>query len=98
MPLPQGAAASRVLRPSGVATRRAEYGGDNRLLYTRSSMSSFAGRSLASLAPEFPPALDHLSAVPVPHPLAKAIFIDFASGEPDMSVRFGTPSPDYPSR
>lgn len=48
------------------------------------------GQSLiGTLGPMFAPALDHLGAVPVPHFLPEAVFIDRAHGQHHMGMGFG---------
>jgi hypothetical protein len=44
---------------------------------------------VGELSPAFAPALDHHGAVPVPHFLAKALFVHRAHGQHDMGMRSG---------
>ena len=49
----------------------------------------FGQALVGKLGPAFPPTLDHLSAVPVPHLLAKAVLVHRAHGQHDMGMGFG---------
>ena len=49
----------------------------------------FGQALVGKLGPAFPPALDHLGAVPVPHLRTKTVLVHRAHGQHDMGMGFG---------